>query len=161
MHELSPSSSRCGYKTARDAVQPRAGRLRSSPSQIPQKGQPPSRRLTGIWRKRVSRARLTGVIVLAAAASLVMGACAAKNNTSSPGAPSTGVDLPVVSQVPVAADAVLPAGDGKATCSGVTIAYAGAETGSNAQLGLNIVNGVQLALNQHNTANPNCQVTLK
>lgn len=98
--------------------------------------------------------------MLAAAASLAMSACAANTNQS-PSGTSTGVNLPVVSQVPVPADAVLPAGDGKATCSGVTIAYAGAETGSNAQLGLNIVNGVQLAVNQHNAANPNCQVTLK
>nr|WP_027941685.1 branched-chain amino acid ABC transporter substrate-binding protein [Amycolatopsis taiwanensis] len=99
--------------------------------------------------------------MLAAAASLAMGACAAKTNTASPGTNNTGVNLPVVSEVPVPADAVLPAGDGKATCSGVTIAYAGAQTGPNAQLGINILNGVQLAVNQHNANNPNCQVTLK
>ena len=48
----------------------------------------------------------------------------------------------------------MPAGDGKANCpSTTTVAYAGAETGPNAQLGINIFNGIQLAINQHNTAN--------
>ena len=59
-------------------------------------------------------------------------------------------------------DAVLPAGDGKATCpAGLTIGYVGAETGPNAQLGINIYNGVQLAIDQHNEANTGCQVALQ
>jgi branched-chain amino acid transport system substrate-binding protein len=101
--------------------------------------------------------------MVAATLSLVLGACAAKTNSSSGSGTSAGssADLPVISAVPVAADAANPAGNGNATCSGVSLAYAGAETGSNAQLGLNIVNGVQLAVNQHNAANKNCQVTLK
>jgi branched-chain amino acid transport system substrate-binding protein len=110
----------------------------------------------------VSAPRFARAILAVAAASLVLGGCAAKTNSSSSSSTSSsGVNLPVVSQVPVPADAVLPAGDGKGKCSGATIAYAGAETGPNAQLGLNIVNGVQLAVNQHNAANPGCQVTLK
>ena len=109
----------------------------------------------------MSAVRVARAITAVAIASLVIGGCAAKNNSSSSGGTASAADLPVVSQVPVPADAVLPAGDGKATCGGATIAYAGAETGSNAQLGLNIVNGVQLAVNQHNQANPGCQVTLK
>ncbi|GDY31098.1 branched chain amino acid ABC transporter substrate-binding protein [Gandjariella thermophila] len=67
----------------------------------------------------------------------------------------------MVSQLPVPPNAASPAGSGNATCSGVTIAYAGAETGPNAQLGINILNGVQLAINEHNQANKNCQVALK
>ncbi|MFC7657582.1 branched-chain amino acid ABC transporter substrate-binding protein [Pseudonocardia benzenivorans] len=63
--------------------------------------------------------------------------------------------------LPVPPDAQKPAGNGQATCSGVSIAFAGAQSGGNAQLGINILNGVQLAINQHNQANPNCQVTLK
>ncbi len=54
-----------------------------------------------------------------------------------------------------------PAGDGKATCSGVAIAMMGALTGANAALGQNIVNGVQLAIDEHNAANSGCQVQLK
>lgn len=109
----------------------------------------------------MSGVRVARAMTAVAVASLVIGGCAANNNSSSSSGTTSAADLPVVSEVPVPADAVLPAGDGKATCSGATIAYAGAESGSNAQLGLNIVNGVQLAVNQHNQANPGCQVTLK
>ena len=54
-----------------------------------------------------------------------------------------------------------PAGDGKATCPPVSIAMAGALTGADAALGINIKNGVQLAIDTHNAANPGCQVQLK
>jgi branched-chain amino acid transport system substrate-binding protein len=54
-----------------------------------------------------------------------------------------------------------PAGSGSATCSGVSIAMAGALTGPNAALGQNIIGGVNLALDQHNKANPDCQVEVK
>ena len=54
-----------------------------------------------------------------------------------------------------------PAGDGKAHCPPVSIAMAGALTGPDAALGINIKNGVQLAIDKHNTANPGCQVQLK
>jgi branched-chain amino acid transport system substrate-binding protein len=72
------------------------------------------------------------------------------------------VNLPAVTSISTPADAVLPAGDGKAKCaSGLTLGYIGAETGANAQLGINIFNGVQLAIDQHNKANPGCQVGFK
>jgi len=54
-----------------------------------------------------------------------------------------------------------PAGDGKATCPPVSIAMAGALNGPDAALGINIKDGVQLAIDKHNAANPGCQVTLK
>jgi len=54
-----------------------------------------------------------------------------------------------------------PAGDGKATCPPLSIAMAGALTGPDAALGINIKNGVQLAIDKHNAANPGCQVQLK
>jgi len=54
-----------------------------------------------------------------------------------------------------------PAGDGKANCPPVSIAMAGALNGPDAALGINIKNGVQLAIDKHNTANPGCQVQLK
>src|SRR3954470_303911 len=54
-----------------------------------------------------------------------------------------------------------PAGDGKATCPPVSIAMAGALNGPDAALGINIKNGAQLAIDQHNAANPGCQVQLK
>lgn len=101
--------------------------------------------------------------MVAAALSLALGACAAKTNTGSGSSPSgpSGVNLPVVTNVPVPSDAANPAGNGKATCHGVSIAYAGTLSVNNAQLGVNILNGVKTAVNAHNAANPNCQVTLK
>jgi branched-chain amino acid transport system substrate-binding protein len=54
-----------------------------------------------------------------------------------------------------------PAGDGKAKCAPQTIAMAGPLTGGNSALGINIINGVKLALDQHNKANPDCQVAVK
>lgn len=97
--------------------------------------------------------------------SLALGACAANNSSTSGGGNAGGstglVSLPQVTQLPIPSDAADPAGNGKATCSGATIAYAGAESGSNAQLGINIYQGVQVAIDKHNKANPNCQVTFK
>ncbi|HEY5855408.1 MAG TPA: branched-chain amino acid ABC transporter substrate-binding protein [Aldersonia sp.] len=59
------------------------------------------------------------------------------------------------------AAAASPAGNGSATCAPTTtIAMAGALTGPNAALGINIINGVKLALDEHNKANPGCQVQL-
>ncbi|MEX0581552.1 MAG: branched-chain amino acid ABC transporter substrate-binding protein [Mycobacterium sp.] len=54
-----------------------------------------------------------------------------------------------------------PAGDGTATCAPVKIAMAGALNGPDAALGINIKNGVQLALDKHNAANPGCQIELR
>ncbi|MFF2557073.1 branched-chain amino acid ABC transporter substrate-binding protein [Nocardia sp. NPDC058058] len=54
-----------------------------------------------------------------------------------------------------------PASDGNDKCAPQTIAMSGPLTGPNANLGLNIVRGVKLALDQHNKANPNCQVAVK
>ncbi|MFG1929297.1 branched-chain amino acid ABC transporter substrate-binding protein [Mycobacterium sp. NPDC048908] len=54
-----------------------------------------------------------------------------------------------------------PAGDGKASCPPVSIATAGAFTGADAALGANMKDGVQLAVDRHNAANPGCQVQLK
>jgi len=54
-----------------------------------------------------------------------------------------------------------PAGDGKATCAPVSIAMAGALNGPDAALGINIKNGIQMAVDKHNAANPGCQIDLK
>jgi branched-chain amino acid transport system substrate-binding protein len=44
---------------------------------------------------------------------------------------------------------------------GVTIAFVGAQTGDNAQLGINISNGAKLAIDQYNATSPKTKVTLK
>lgn len=55
-----------------------------------------------------------------------------------------------------------PAEPGGATCDpNTSIAMAGALTGPNAALGLNILYGAKVALDEHNKANPNCQVQIK
>jgi branched-chain amino acid transport system substrate-binding protein len=58
-------------------------------------------------------------------------------------------------------NAANPAGDGSAKCDPVSIAMAGALTGPNAALGINILNGAKLAVDEHNAANADCQVTVK
>ncbi len=82
------------------------------------------------------------------------------------------VDLTIVEQVQIdekgnavkaesSTAPVDPAGDGKATCPPVAIAMSGALNGPDAALGINIKNGVQMALDKHNAANPGCQIELK
>ncbi|TWE12614.1 branched-chain amino acid ABC transporter substrate-binding protein [Rudaeicoccus suwonensis] len=112
---------------------------------------------------RVSQKVAIPVVALA----VVLTGCANSSSGSGSSSDSSGLadgltNLPVQSQIDVPADAVKPAGDGKAVCASTTaLGYVGAETGANAQLGINIVNGVKLALKEHNAANPNCQVKLK
>jgi branched-chain amino acid transport system substrate-binding protein len=67
-------------------------------------------------------------------------------------------------EVPVAAagEPVSAKGSGSATCPATTtIAMAGALTGPQSALGINILNGAKVAIDQHNKANANCQVVLK
>jgi branched-chain amino acid transport system substrate-binding protein len=52
-------------------------------------------------------------------------------------------------------------GGGTATCEGIAIAFFGAQTGESAALGLNESRAVELALDEHNEANPDCQVEYK
>lgn len=95
-----------------------------------------------------------------------------KGSTSATGDAAAPTDLKIVEQVQidqngaaVAAEAAAapadPAGDGTATCAPVSIAMAGALNGPDAALGINIKNGVQMALDKHNAANPGCQIELK
>jgi branched-chain amino acid transport system substrate-binding protein len=112
-------------------------------------------RIQYMYKKRI----LTGLAALAAVGLLVTG-CA---NTASTGGGTTStapkISLPEQTSIETPPNAVLPAGDGKGTCpAGTTIGYVGAETGANASLGINIYDGVQLAITQHNKANPGCQV---
>jgi branched-chain amino acid transport system substrate-binding protein len=99
-----------------------------------------------------------------------MAGCSKQSQTS--GESSTPSDLKIVEQVQIDQNGaevksdsstapVDPAGDGKANCPPVSIAMAGALNGPDAALGINIKNGVQLAIDKHNAANPGCQVQLK
>lgn len=105
-------------------------------------------------------------------AGLIVAAMAGCNQSTPEEGDAAQTDLKIVELVPIGADggelpvpevagAVDPAGDGKATCSPLSIAMAGALTGPDAALGKNIQFGAQLAVNKHNEANPGCQVQLK
>lgn len=109
---------------------------------------------------------------LAACSQQPTGGNESKGSSSASGGAEAPMDLNIVEQVQidnngaaVKADAGVapadPAGDGKATCAPVAIAMAGALNGPDAALGINIKNGVQLALDKHNAANPGCQIELK
>lgn len=101
------------------------------------------------------RRRLVAAGALMAAVALVLSGCA---NQGGGGQQGGGPQAGAPSQP---TDAVLPAGDGQGRCApGTSIGYAGTIAGQNAALGIAIVNAVQLAVDQHNAANPNCQVTL-
>lgn len=101
------------------------------------------------------RRRLAAAGALVAAVALVLSGCANQGGGQQQGGgPQAGAPSQPT-------DAVLPAGDGQGRCApGTSIAYTGTIAGQNAALGIAIVNAVQLAVDQHNAANPNCQVTL-
>ena len=81
------------------------------------------------------RAYSRGLVAAAAASALVLSACGGNDNSSSGSGGSSG--------------------GGSAT-----IGFMGAQTGPNAQLGINISNGVELALEQHNAKSGVTQVKL-
>jgi branched-chain amino acid transport system substrate-binding protein len=119
---------------------------------------------------RRSTPRLAGV-ALVTIAGLVLVGCSSKAPSATSTGSSGGLSIQPVMQIDKDGKEVksqaggapaTPAGNGNATCdSTVTIAMAGALTGSNAALGINISNGAQLAIKQHNAANKNCQVQYK
>jgi branched-chain amino acid transport system substrate-binding protein len=117
-------------------------------------------------RGRVARS----VFALGSAGVVVLGIAGCSQSQPSEEAAPT--DLKIVEQVQIgengaevklAAGAAPadPAGNGQAQCPPVSIAMAGALTGPDAALGINIKNGAQLAIDKHNAANPGCQVQLK
>ncbi|MFF0490860.1 branched-chain amino acid ABC transporter substrate-binding protein [Nocardia sp. NPDC003482] len=117
------------------------------------------------------------MLAIAAAAALVLTGCSSKSTNNSGGTESgtsggsSGLSIQPLGPVDASgklgsasssATAADPAGDGKATCApGTAIAFAGAQTGPNAALGINISMGAKLAIDKHNKANPNCKVDLK
>lgn len=117
----------------------------------------------------------TGAFAVAMAGVLAVSACSSKSSDSDTGSggtsgANTGLTISPLAQIDTKgnkvesakeSDAANPAGDGKAKCNPMTIASAGALTGPDAALGINIRNGAQLAVDQHNKANPDCQITLK
>ncbi|MDO5751967.1 branched-chain amino acid ABC transporter substrate-binding protein [Arthrobacter sp.] len=114
----------------------------------------------------MNRKKVMTTLAAAATFGMLLGGCA---NQAAPagggateGGSSSAINIPALTSIETPKDAVLPAGDGKAVCPATTtLAYIGAQTGANAQLGINIFQGIQLAINEHNAANPECQVAFK
>ena len=118
-----------------------------------------------------------GMAAAAAVAVLAVAGCTqsapTENAANGSGAKNaTQTDLQIVAQMPIDGDGnevtlatgtapLNPAGDGTATCPPLTIAMAGPLTGADAPFGGNVRDGAQLAVDQHNAANPGCQVQLK
>jgi branched-chain amino acid transport system substrate-binding protein len=119
-------------------------------------------------RGRVARSALA----IGSAGLVVLGIAGCQQQAEPGEGEAAPADLKIVEQVqidgngaevppPEAAAAADPAGNGQAQCPPVSIAMAGALTGPDAALGINIKNGAQLAIDKHNAANPGCQVQLK
>ncbi|WP_345497158.1 branched-chain amino acid ABC transporter substrate-binding protein [Nocardia callitridis] len=113
-------------------------------------------------------------MALGAAAVLVLAGCGDKSADSGSASGTEGAGAlsiqPLLQidregkEVPKAdvSSAADPAGEGAATCApGTSIAMTGALTGPDAALGINILDGVKLALDEHNKANPGCRIELK
>jgi branched-chain amino acid transport system substrate-binding protein len=136
----------------------------------------------------VHRRSIRSAVVLVAIATLTLAACSSKTDSSSSstsaaassgsaaassGSGSAGGALKIKPEVQIDVDGnevpvtatgtpVSPKGNGTATCPATTtIAMAGPLTGSSAALGINILDGAKVAIDQHNKANANCQVVLK
>ena len=93
-----------------------------------------------------SQARLGALI---AGAAILFAACGSSTSTSSAStaAPTTAAGTPTTA-----------AAGGGVKCSGIKLAFIGALSGDNGNLGKNMVNGAKLAIDAFNTKNPDCQV---
>jgi branched-chain amino acid transport system substrate-binding protein len=112
------------------------------------------------------------VIAASAVGLVLLGTAGCAEQPKSGDNPAQG-DLKIVEQVQInpngeavtaaagAAAPANPAGDGTATCAPLSLAMAGPLTGADAPFGANVRDGAQLAVDQHNAANPGCQVQLK
>ncbi|CAA0123897.1 Leucine-, isoleucine-, valine-, threonine-, and alanine-binding protein [Mycolicibacterium vanbaalenii] len=111
-----------------------------------------------------------GALALGSAALVALGSSACGGAPSVPG--TSPEDLTIEAQVQIDRNGAVvegvdgpeparPAGDGNAVCPPLSIAMAGDLGGPDAAMGTGVMNGVQLAVDQHNEANPACQVQLK
>jgi len=125
----------------------------------------------GVDRTRHALAAAAAVALLAVAG-CTQSAPTENSATDSAAQTAAPTNLEIVAQMPIDGDGnevklaagavpVSPAGNGTATCPPLTIAMAGPLTGADAPFGGNVRDGAQLAVDQHNAANPGCQVQLK
>ena len=109
------------------------------------------------------RKNLVRVGAIAAGLALLAAACGDDDDDSS-GAATTaaGAATTAAGAATTAAGAATTAAGGEpVTCDGLTIASFQALTGDAAGLGEPIKNGAELAINQFNEANPDCEITFQ
>ncbi|CAA9329719.1 MAG: Branched-chain amino acid ABC transporter, amino acid-binding protein [uncultured Nocardioidaceae bacterium] len=106
------------------------------------------RTTTTVGSTTPGRWRLTAVAV--AAAGLTLAGCGTTGGDEEP----TAGDDP-------SADASESTGGEEATCSPTTLAFLGPQTGPYANLGINIVDGAKVKIEEFNAENPDCEITLK
>jgi branched-chain amino acid transport system substrate-binding protein len=112
----------------------------------------------------MSRKRMVLAVAATLAGALALTACGGGGGGGDAGTGSAPTQRAEPTQAPFTppTNAELPAGDGQGRCSGnPAIAYVGTIAGANAGLGIAIKQAAQLAIEQHNEANPGCQVTYK
>lgn len=89
---------------------------------------------------------------LFAGVALVVAACGSDSTTKSPDTTAAGSNT-TTAMTPDTTTAM-----GGVKCDGIKLAFIGALSGDNGNLGTNMVNGAQIALDEFNAANPDCQV---
>jgi branched-chain amino acid transport system substrate-binding protein len=112
----------------------------------------------------MSRKRKVLAVAATLAGALVLAACGGGGGGGDTGGAAPTPQRAEPTQAPFSppANAELPAGDGQGRCSGnPSLAYVGTIAGANAGLGIAIKQAVELAIEEHNEANPGCQVTYK
>ncbi|NDK91289.1 branched-chain amino acid ABC transporter substrate-binding protein [Gordonia desulfuricans] len=111
------------------------------------------------------RRMTTAAIAVTLTGALALSACSSKTTES-----ESTLSITPLSQIDVQGNEVAaqnqqapldPGAALNATCPESTIAFAGAETGADSNLGLNILRGAKLAVDKFNKANPNCKIVLK
>lgn len=92
-----------------------------------------------------SRVRRLGALF--AATAIVLAACGSDEEAGTPETTAGG-----------GAETTAAGGEGGVKCEGIKLAFIGALSGDNGNLGKNMVNGAQIAIDEFNAANPDCQV---
>ncbi|MFZ4718772.1 MAG: branched-chain amino acid ABC transporter substrate-binding protein [Ilumatobacteraceae bacterium] len=104
----------------------------------------------------MQKTRVRRLGALFAATAIVLAACGS-DETSSSATTAGGADTTAGSET-TAGGSDTTAAAGGVKCDGIKLAFIGALSGDNGNLGTNMVNGAKIAIDAFNAANPDCQV---